>query len=103
MMTYGKNHPVIGEGLNLIEIMDCYVIQVGDQCVTKIIYETVSVDTKGIYNSSFYLGNKVSNPLLIRDLWLAHHLAESVAKAFPKEKTKVMTWREAIHGEGETK
>ena len=103
MLTYGKNHPVIGKGLDRCEIMDCYVIRVGDQCVTKIIYETVHVNTKGIYNSTFYLGDKVSNPLLIRSLWLAHHLAESVAKAFPGEKTKVMTWRESIHGEGDSK
>ena len=100
MIQYGKKHPTVGKGLELYEIMDCYVIMVDDQCVTKIVYEVVNVMTKGLFNSTFYLGDRATDPLLIKDLWMAHHLAESVAKAFPGRNVKTMTWRESIHEEG---
>ena len=103
MIQYGKKHPTVGKGLDLYEIMDCYVIVVDDQCVTKIVYEVVNVMTKGFFNSAFYLGDRTTNPLLIRDLWQAYALSRSVAKAFPGRKVKTMTWRESIHEEGERK
>ena len=100
MIEYGKRHPTVGRGLELYEIKDCYVIRVGDKCVRKIVYETVYVNFKGIYNSTFYLGPMDTHVLIIKDLWLAQHLAESVAKAFPGQKTKIMTWLESMHMKG---
>ena len=103
MNQYGKKHPTVGKGLDLYEIMDCHVIVVDDQCVTKIVYEVVNVPTKGFFNSTFYLGDRTTNPLLIKDIRLARDLSRSVAKAFPGRKVKTMTWRESIHEEGERK
>ena len=101
MTTYGKKQPTVGEGLQLYELTDCYVIKVGNLFAKKIVYETVDVVMKGIFNSTFYLGPIDRNPLLIKDLWLAKRLADSLSKAFPNEKTEIMTWREAFEKKGE--
>ena len=96
-MKTSKSKNEIGEGLDLKDLLDCYVIRKnGKVYVSCVKFENFLIPFKGIYNTEVSFCGDVSDALAIKSESLAKTLFEMIAKNYDKAKFELLILREVL-------